>query len=184
MHVDIEPPTHVEPCAMMANRRNTSNRLRGRELLPGPAPRSDFYTFTCNALCGGFGVEKLSWDPSLRAVYTEFNTDEGRSGRLRRTLRLCIYDPLSPWGPRRDKSSWKLVIMNACYLGVPSFSVSSQKISQWFFRCSPCSKNPFTQNMNSFGCPKPSGNHYIQICQLEKDTEMTKVLFFCLQTPQ
>lgn len=81
MHVELEPSTHVEPCAETANRRKTSNRLRGRELLPGLAPKPDFYTFTCIALCEGFGVDKLSWDPFLKGSFYRVQLSRDRKIR-------------------------------------------------------------------------------------------------------
>lgn len=81
LHVELEPSTHVEPCAETANRRKTSNRLRGRELLPGLAPKPDFYTFTCIALCEGFGVDKLSWDPFLKGSFYRVQLSRDRKIR-------------------------------------------------------------------------------------------------------
>lgn len=40
----IPPPPPLEPCAEMANRRQPSDWLRGRELPPGTAPGSDLHS--------------------------------------------------------------------------------------------------------------------------------------------
>lgn len=62
------------------------------------------------------------------------------------------------------------VIVEAHYLQEPSFSVSSQKISLRFFkRRAPCSKTLHLLWWTQFWFSKTSDNHYIQICQLEKD---------------
>lgn len=106
----------------------------------------------------------------------------GRPSRVGLTrgnpLRMCIHDPP---GPRRAFLKGGDVSTRT----VSFFLVSSQKISLKVLlsvgRRAPCSKKkPHPLWRTQFWFSKTSDNQYIQICQLEKDTQKghRKFVFF------
>lgn len=108
LHVDLDSaprPPQVEPCAEMANRRRSSDRLRGRELSPCVASTSDLHFHMLMVQRGGFGVSILSWDLCLKGSFYRGQPSRGRL--IRNPLRMCIRDPLGPQGAcsSKEKSS-------------------------------------------------------------------------------
>lgn len=105
------PP--LEPCAEMANRRQPSDWLRGRELPSGTAPGSDLHShmywwrwvflpffFWCRLSSTGICA--------LRAVSTGVPTKQRQAHIKGSLLPIHIRDPLGPQGPPCiDESSWR-----------------------------------------------------------------------------
>lgn len=117
-------PPQVEPCAEMANRRRSSDRLRGRELSPCVASTSDLHFHMLMVQRGGFGVNILSWDLCLKGSFYRGQPSRGRL--IRNPLRMCIRDPLGPQGAcsSKEKTSWRGVTVKAHHLIEPSGFIS------------------------------------------------------------
>lgn len=173
------PPSRFEPCAEMANRRQPSDRLRGRELPPGTAPGSDLHSHMYWLRWGFLVSVSSAGICALRAVSTGAPTKqrqahEGSSANMH------------PWSSR---STGALVFKSLpeaamCHYESPllerTFFLFHLKKYQGPFSVSlPVlqKKRPILYGKDSFGSPKTSDNRNIQICQLEKDTERTKFFF-------
>lgn len=180
LHVDPPPqPSRFEPCAEMANRRQPSDRLRGRELPPGTAPGSDLHSHMYWLRWGFLVSVSSAGICALRAVSTGVPTKqrqahEGSSANMH------------PWSSR---STGALVFKSlpeaaTCHYESPLlertfFLFHLKKYQGPFSVRLPVlqKKRPILYGKDSFGSPKTSDNRNIQICQLEKDTERTKFFF-------
>lgn len=104
------PP--LEPCADMANRRQPSDWLRGRELPRGTAPGSDLHSHMYWWRWVFFVLFlvsfELSWDLCFKGSF-HWGANQAEAGSHKGIpLPIRIRDPLGPQGPPCiDKSSWR-----------------------------------------------------------------------------
>ena len=110
------------------------------ESCPQALLRDQICIFTCNSYCGGFGVDKLSWDPCLKGSFYRVNRAE--SGSRGEILWECAFTILLVHGGPswRGRCVYENHFFFSCFV--------SKNITKGSFKCrAPCSKKKTPSSM-------------------------------------